>query len=41
MPVLGYRRVKGQLAVHVYLVFDVTDLVDPGSTLEIRNLVVR
>jgi hypothetical protein len=35
------RRVKGQLPVHVYLVFDVTDLTAPGPILEIRNLVVR
>jgi hypothetical protein len=35
------RRVDGQLPVHVYLVFDVTDLTDTGSVLEIRNLVVR
>ena len=42
-PIDSYygRRLKGQLPVHVYLVFDVTDLVDPGSILEIRNLVVR
>ena len=35
------RRVKGNEAVHVYLVFDVTELNAPTAVLEVRDLVVR
>jgi len=35
------RRVKGNEAVHVYLVFDVTELDAPTAVLQVRDLVVR
>ena len=35
------RRVKGSEAVHVYLVFDVTELNVPSAILQVRDLVVR